>query len=59
MMMVAKPVDQSLSPLLADLVLDTLATSRAGAHINSVYVGAPMFANDLALVADSPTSLQY
>ena len=62
------PIDQGvrqgaiLSPLLysiyVDELLDTLAASGAGAHINSLYVGAPMFADDLALVADSPTSLQ-
>ena len=51
-----------LSPFLysvfVDELLDLLVSSRYGACIGDVYVGAPMFADDLALVSESPTVLQ-
>ena len=51
-----------LSPLLysifMDELLDLLTTSGLGVTINTIYCGAPMYAHDLALVADSPEELQ-
>ena len=50
-----------LSPLLysvyVDNLLDTLASSGCGVRIESIYCGAPMYADDLALIADSETDL--
>ena len=52
----------TLSPFLylvfVDELLDLLAASRLGACIGSIYCGAPMYADDLALVASSPGDLQ-
>ena len=39
-------------------LLDTLATSGYGISIGSIYCGAPMYADDLALIADSEAELQ-
>ena len=51
-----------LSPLLCsifvDELLDLLEGSGFGAVVGIVYCGAPMFADDLALVASSPEELQ-
>jgi len=51
-----------LSPLLYSVyvnnLLDTLATSGYGISIDSIYCGAPMYADDLALIADSEAELQ-
>ena len=51
-----------LSPFLysvfVDELLDLLVSSRHGALTGDVYVGAPMYADDLALVSESPTLLQ-
>ena len=51
-----------LSPLLysifVDELLDLLTTSGLGVSIDTIYCGAPMYADDLALVADSPEELQ-
>ena len=51
-----------LSPLLysvfVDELLDILSTSGYGVRVNSIYIGAPMYADDLALVAESPQELQ-
>ena len=53
-----------LSPLLysifIDELLDILSTSGYGVRVNSIYIGAPtcMYADDLALVAESPQELE-
>ena len=57
-----------LSPLLysifVDEFLDLLFTSGLGVRVNSIYIGAPMYADDLddaddlALIAESPQELQ-
>ena len=51
-----------LSPLLysvyVDNLLDTLTSSGCGVQIESIYCGAPMYADDLALIADSVADLQ-
>ena len=51
-----------LSPLLysifVDELLDILSMSGYGVRVNSLYIGAPMYADDLALVAESPQELQ-
>ena len=51
-----------LSPLLysifVDDLLNTLDHSGLGARIGEVFCGAPMYADDLALVASSPEELQ-
>ena len=51
-----------LSPLLycifVDDLLNTLQLSGLGARIGEVFCGAPMYADDLALVASSPEELQ-
>ena len=51
-----------LSPLLysifVDDLLNTLDHSCLGARIGEVFCGAPMYADDLALVASSPEELQ-
>ena len=51
-----------LSPLLysifVDELLELLTTSGLGVSIDTIYCGAPMYADDLALVADSPEELQ-
>ena len=51
-----------LSPLLysifVDELLDVLLEMNIGAHINEVFIGSPMYADDLALIAGSPESLQ-
>ena len=36
----------------------TLQNSGYGVHIDSIFCGAPMYADDLALICDSPTDLQ-
>ena len=40
-------------------LLDTLATSGYGISIGSIYCGAPMYADDLAVIADSEAELQF
>ena len=51
-----------LSPLLyciyVDELLDIFASSGLGISIGDVYCGSPMYADDLALLADSPDVLQ-
>lgn len=51
-----------LSPFLycifVDELLDILSESGIGVTINGLYCGAPMYADDLALVASSPEELQ-
>ena len=51
-----------LSPLLysvfVDELLDILSESGHGVMIGDNYCGAPMYADDLALIADSPEDLQ-
>ena len=51
-----------LSPLLycifVDDLLSTLELSGLGVRIGEVFYGAPMYANDLALVASSPEEQQ-
>ena len=51
-----------LSPLLYSVFVDdllmTLQKSGYGVHIDSIFCGAPMYADDLALICDSPTDLQ-
>ena len=51
-----------LSPLLysifVDELLDLLSISGLGVRANSIYIGAPMYADDLALIAESPQELQ-
>ena len=51
-----------LSPLLysifVDELLDVLLEMNIGAHIKEVFIGSPMYADDLALIAGSPESLQ-
>ena len=40
------------------ILLNLLSTSGLGVRVNSIYIGAPMYADDLALIADSPQELQ-
>ena len=51
-----------LSPFLyclfVDQLLDILTASGFGVSIDNIYCGAPMYADDLALVAGSPEELQ-
>ena len=51
-----------LSPLLysifVDKLLDNLLEMNIGAHINKVFIGSRMYAEDLALIASSSESLQ-
>ena len=51
-----------LSPLFysifVDELLDLLSNSGFGVRVNSIYIGIPMYADDLALIADSPQELQ-
>ena len=51
-----------LSPLLyyifVNELLVTLQNSGHGAYIDSIFCGAPMYADDLALICDSPSDLQ-
>ena len=51
-----------LSPFLyclyVDELLDQLSASKIGASISDIYCGAPMYADDLALVAGSQGALQ-
>ncbi len=51
-----------LSPLLYSIYVDDLlvklSTCGEGSLINKVYVGSPMYADDLALITDNPHSLQ-
>ena len=53
----------TLSPLLYSLfvddLLDRLSTSGYGVSIDGVYCGAPMYADDLALISDSEAGLQH
>ena len=50
-----------LSPILysifVDELLDNLTTAGYGIKFNDLFIGAPMYADDLALVADSPVHL--
>ena len=52
----------TLSPFLyvlfVDELLDILADSGLGVHVSGFYCGAPMYADDLALVASVPADLQ-
>lgn len=52
-----------LSPLLysifVDSLLDQLTASGRGAHICNIYCGAPMYADDLALISGSETDLHH
>ena len=51
-----------LSPLLysvfVDQLLVTLSQSGYGATVNKIYCGAPMYADDLALIGETPEELQ-
>ncbi len=51
-----------LSPLFYSIYVDDLlvrlSSCGEGSRINEVYVGYPMYADDLALIADNPNSLQ-
>ena len=51
-----------LSPLLycicVDELLDIFTSSNLGISVGDIYCGAPMYADDLALLADSPETLQ-
>ena len=53
-----------LSPLLhvysafVDCLLDQVAASGHGVHIDDVFCGAPMYADDLALVSNSAEDFQ-
>ena len=51
-----------LSPLLysifVDALLDQLTASGLGATLNGIFCGAPMYADDLALISGSPSELQ-
>lgn len=51
-----------LSPLLysvfVDGLLDILSINQRGAVIGDVFIGSPMYADDLALIADNASSLQ-
>ena len=51
-----------LSPLLysvfVDELLDQLCNSGLGVSLNGVFCGSPMYADDLALIAESQTDLQ-
>ena len=44
--------------LFVNQLLDILSTSGFGVSIDNIYCGAPMYPNDLALVAGSPEELQ-
>ena len=44
--------------VFVDELLDILVSSQHGAFTGDVYVGAPMYADDLALVSESSTVLQ-
>ena len=50
-----------LSPFLycifLDELLDTLVSTGAGVMISGIYCGSPMYADDISLIADSPTAL--
>ena len=52
-----------LSPLLysvfVDELLDILSSSGQGVFIDDIFCGAPMYADDLALISDSPEGLQH
>ena len=44
--------------IFLDELLDTLAPSGAGVMISGIYSGSPTYADDISLIADSPTVLQ-
>ena len=44
--------------LYVDELLDQLSTSKIGSSISNIYCAAPMYADDLALVAGSQAALQ-
>ena len=44
--------------IFVDELLDNLRASGHGAKVGEVYCGAPMYADDLALIAESPDELQ-
>ena len=48
----------TLFPFLYCIFVDELTISGFGATIHTVYCAAPMYADDLSLVTDSPESLQ-
>ena len=49
-----------LSPLLYSVFVDDLLMTlqKSGYGVDSIFCGAPMYADDLALICDSPTDLQ-
>ena len=51
-------LSHSLYCIFVDELLDQLSTSGYGVAISDIYCGAPMYADDIALVADSPSFLQ-
>ena len=44
--------------IIVDELLDLLTESGFGATILDIYCGAPMYADDIALVSNSPNMLQ-
>ena len=48
----------STSATVVDQLLDKLAASGLGAYIDGIFCGAPMYADDLALITSSPDELQ-
>ena len=48
----------SLYSIFVDELLDILYASGYGVKVGEVYCGAPMYADDLALIAESPDELQ-
>ena len=47
-----------LHSIFVDELLNLLSNSGFGVRVSSIYIGAPMYADDLALIADSPQELQ-
>jgi len=48
----------STSATVVDQLVDKLAASGLGAYIDGIFCRAPMYADDLALIASSPDELQ-
>ena len=46
------------TPIFVDEFLNLLSTSGVGVRANSIYIRAPMYADDLALIAESLQGLQ-
>ena len=40
-------------------LLDRLSSSGVGVYISVIYCGSPMYADDILLIAASPTALQF